>query len=266
MSRILKRVLKTTATPKQVWDAWTRADILAGWFVDKAELDPRPGGRIKWIFEKMGKLELPGEFLEVDPERRVTWTWPPPPGHPPGIMEITIERTDGVTTMTMVHSGFSEDASFDDEYEGMQSGWDLSLAVLKHYLERQFGRPKDSFMALRPAVYEFAQLAPFFLEPARLSDWLTRSGRIGSEGGRADLTLVDGSRVTGEVLAVSRREVAMAWPEVNGVLELKAFSGRAGRMLGVRVSGWDWPPDRAAELERALTPAVERLAALFAPA
>jgi uncharacterized protein YndB with AHSA1/START domain len=260
--REVRAEMKTTATPEQVWDAWTKGDLLSGWFTDRAELDPRPGGTLKWFFDKFG-LELPGTFVDVEPQRLISWTWPRQPGHPPGMLVITIEREGGVTHMTLANSGFTTAAEWDDEYEGVRSGWQLALGILRVYLERYFGRTKDVALVLRPARYDYDRIAPYFSDATRLAEWLTTSGTIGQEGDPVRLTFRDGSTLTGRVIARSAREVAVTWDEMDGILELKAFrAGPGARMLGVRASGWDWPGGRAAQLEAKLTPWVERLAIL----
>jgi hypothetical protein len=124
-------------------------------------------------------------------------------------------------------------------------------------------------LVLRPAAFAFADLAPYFHDADGLASWLTTAGRIGAAGDRCALELRDGGRLTGEVLAsTALPEVTVSWDELDAVLELKAISAGPGRppLLGVRVTGWRWSPDRAADVERCVTAAVERLAARFAPA
>ena len=78
--------------------------------------------------------------------------------------------------------------------------------------------------------------------------------------------LRDGSRMTGCVLAITQREVTFAWDEMCATFEMKAFAfGPGKRMVGVRGLCWGMEPARAQQLENEMAPAVERLAAVFAP-
>jgi len=71
---------------------------------------------------------------------------------------------------------------------------------------------------------------------------------------------VSGQTMTGKVLAVTPSEVALTWDEIGGVVELKAFLlGPRTRAVSVRGCGWDLSCDRAAEIEKAMAAAVDRL-------
>ncbi len=66
-----------------VFEAWTRADLFRQWWVPKSlgmkllscELDVRPGGRYKLVFE-FGDSEMAffGRYMEVTPPSRLVWT------------------------------------------------------------------------------------------------------------------------------------------------------------------------------------------------
>lgn len=51
----------------------------------------------------------------------------------------------------------------------------------------------------------------------------------------------------------------MSWGEPGMVLELKAFKGAAGTMVGVRATAWGEARARHDELEPVLNAAVDRL-------
>jgi uncharacterized protein YndB with AHSA1/START domain len=78
-------VLRRTynATREQVFEAWTRPDLLArwytpgeGWTVSVPELDARVGGRYRVLFGPPGEspYEESGEYLEVAPGSRLAFT------------------------------------------------------------------------------------------------------------------------------------------------------------------------------------------------
>jgi uncharacterized protein YndB with AHSA1/START domain len=258
--RVIEDEIRTSATPRQVWEAWTDPVKLAQWFVDKASGEAKVGGTMTWEFERFGYV-IPYEVVEAVPEKYFVLRWNPPEGKGnPGILEVNIEYRGGQTVMRLVNSGMREDAGWNEEYEGIVSGWKMALAVLKHYLENYFGNPKAYFFGMRPAQFSYEQLMPYYVTEAGLAKWLTKSGKIGKPGERCELVLQAGGKITGNVLAVSAREVAVSWEEMNGVFELKAFAmGPAGRVLSFWGRGWDLDAARAKEIEGRMEKALERL-------
>lgn len=186
--RIIRTEIRTTATPQQVWEAWTDPVKLSQWFTDRAMGEAKVGTFMTWIFERFG-YELPYEVIEALPRQRLILQ-ANRPGREPGILEITIEREGLHTIMRLVNSGFNERAEWDEEYEGVDSGWRAALSILHLYLERYFGRPRSSFLVLHPAEFEYEQVLPFFLEPGGLSKWLTNSGSIGRVGAEYELVRI----------------------------------------------------------------------------
>lgn len=251
------RELRTTAEPEKVWRAWAEPEILQGWFPDEARGEAVPGGEIVHVWKGMG-FEMPHRVLEVEPGRRLLLE----ATAPGGIFfrqEIRVRREGGETVLELIHSGFAGDASWDDEYEGIDSGWKTALAILRHYLEEHFGEPRTPFLSLRPATFEWGELERWFRSERGLGRWLARSGGLGEPGDEVALDLHDGAALTGEVLAWTGREAALTWREISGVLELKAFAaGPRRRMVGLRAGSWDPRVDVAAVRER-LEVAVERL-------
>ena len=76
----VRRVL--TATPRDVFEAWTDPRLLQQWLcpgpgvVGEATCDPVVGGtyRLVMVFDQ-GAHEVTGEYLEVDPPHRLVFTW-----------------------------------------------------------------------------------------------------------------------------------------------------------------------------------------------
>jgi hypothetical protein len=189
--------------------------------------------------------------------------WEAPQGGPTGILEVTIERKGGVTVIRLINSGFREDAAWNEEYEGVVSGWKMSLAILKHYLENYFAREKTSLLLMRPASFSYEQLHSYFVDSSKLALWLTKSGSIGKVGQACQLEFRDGGTLTGAVLADTEREVTVSWEEIKGTLELKGFSMGPQRVAGVRCITWRSTEEQTQRLKKQLNEAVERLAALL---
>jgi uncharacterized protein YndB with AHSA1/START domain len=259
--RMIRAEVETSATPEQTWEAWADPEKIAQWFVDRASGEAKPGGTMTWFFDQFGYV-LPFEVLEAVPGSLYVLKWDPPQGRS-GILEVRIERRGGSTVVRLIQSGFREDAKWDEEYEGTFSGWQMSLAILKRYLENYFGRSKRTILVMRPASFNYEQLLPYFLEAPKLSQWLVKRGSIGSAGETIQLDLGDAGKLTGRVLTITKWEVALSWEEIGGTLELKGFSMGPQRVVSLRCMSWKLEPGETKRLEGQLSAAVERLAALF---
>ena len=263
--RIFEAEMRTTATPEQVYEAWADPTKIAQWFVDKAEGKAERGATITWFFEKFN-YTIPYEVLHAEPGKRFAIRWNPPPGMSAGLHDVTIAKEGGITLMRMIESGFREGAEWDEEFEGTASGWQMALALLKHYLENYFGSPRCSFLVMKPAEYTFDRLLPFHRTSAGLQKWLTASGAFGEVGENFKLQLKQGGSVTGKVLAKTKRETALSWDEIHGALELKGFSMGPQKMICVRGCGWGLSAARAKEIEHQMEQALDFLAQALASA
>ena len=257
--RIIECEMRTTATPEQAWAAWGDPEKISQWFVDRAFGDVRPGGVMTWIFEKFN-YEIPYPVLEAaSPERFVLGG--ELPGRPPFRLEVTIRRDGGETVVRLFNSGFRDGAEWDDEYQGVSSGWKTSLALLKYYLEHHFGTAKRSFLAMHPASFSYDEIRRWFTDRTKLARWLTTDGSVGAPGSPFELRLQSGETVRGTVLEDSGHEFVMSWDSENVVLELKAFAAGPSKMVAVRATGWGVDETRFRTLETNCEAAVARLAA-----
>jgi uncharacterized protein YndB with AHSA1/START domain len=259
--KLIRAEIETSATPQQAWEAWADPEKIAQWFVDRASGEAKPGGTMTWFFDNFGYV-LPYKVLDAVPGELFVLKWDPPQGNS-GILEVRIAREGGSTRVRLIQSGFGEDAKWNEEYEGVASGWQMALAILRNYLENHFGQRKNQLLVMRSATFEYVQLRPYFLDTAKLSQWLTTGGSIGKVGDACQLTLRDAGKLSGRVLAVTKWEVALSWQEIGGTLELKGFSMGPQRVVGVRCMSWMQTPGEMKQLEGQLATAVERLAALF---
>lgn len=263
--RQLEVEMRTRATPERVYEAWADPEKIAQWFVDRARGVAEVGSTFTWIFDKFG-YEIPYEVAAAEPGRRFALGGEHPKSGP-FLLEVKIEREGGETRVTLVNSGFLDGSQWDEEYQGIVSGWTHSLSLLKQYVENYYGRPKKAMLLMQPAAYEYSSLLPFYATAEGLDRWLTTSAVIGDTGGSCVLRLHDGRTVTGRVLSKTGWEVALSWEEVDGVLELKGFSfPGAGKVVGARVTSWNLDADRAAAIERTLQDALSRLSGALAPA
>jgi len=127
----VERELAIAASPETVWELLVDDQKATRWMGETASFDARPGGlyRVGVIPGHTAR----GEFVELDPPRRLVFTWGWEPGHegpnpvPPGSSTIEIELIpDGDrTTLRFVH----RDLPSAEATQSHAHGWD-------HYLER----------------------------------------------------------------------------------------------------------------------------------
>ena len=125
----VERELEIAASPETVWELLTDADEATRWMGQAAAFDLRPGGvyRVDVIPGNVAS----GEFVEIDPPRRLVFTWGWEQGTsdlvPPGSSTVEFElepRGDG-TLLRFRH----RDLPSAESAESHAHGWD-------HYLPR----------------------------------------------------------------------------------------------------------------------------------
>jgi uncharacterized protein YndB with AHSA1/START domain len=106
--------------PEEVFPYLTEADLYVSWQGVRAELDPRPGGVYRVWMD--ANTVASGKFVEVEPARRVvfTWGWEGDEGVPPGstTVELTLESDGEGTVLSLRHSGLPDGAAAAMHEEG----------------------------------------------------------------------------------------------------------------------------------------------------
>ncbi len=134
--RVIERTEVFAASIERVWRAISSPDELSRWFGHEARLELEPGFEGAIVWENHGSFAVRVE--EVQPPRRLVWSWVHEPGVPfteaPATrVEWTLaERPDGGTTLHLRESGFRTDEHFGQNTEG----WAEELAELHALLER----------------------------------------------------------------------------------------------------------------------------------
>ena len=145
-------------TPEAVWDAITKPEWTERYgYQGVADYDLRAGGRANSKpgaamreFEGIPDVIIDGEFVEVDPPRKLVQTWRmlmDPEMKDEGFTRLTheIEQIeDGVTKLTVIHElegapKLAHMLAGGREAEGAGGGWAWVLSDLKSVLES--GRP-----------------------------------------------------------------------------------------------------------------------------
>jgi uncharacterized protein YndB with AHSA1/START domain len=108
------------APPAVVYSYLTESEKWVRWQGTKAVLVPEPGGR--FALEMATGSSALGEFVELEPDRRVvfTWGWEGHPEVPPGstIVEIDLAAEGTGTRLTLTHRGLPP-----EEIAIHTSGW-----------------------------------------------------------------------------------------------------------------------------------------------
>lgn len=138
--RDLALVVRRTiaATPDRLFEAWTTPRLLLMWWGPRgvrctsAEVDARPGGayRIGNRLPDGETLYIVGEFREVEPPRRLVYTWAleSSPG-PAELVTVRFEPREAGTEVIVVHERIA-DASRRDQHEHGWQGCLDGLAAL----------------------------------------------------------------------------------------------------------------------------------------
>jgi uncharacterized protein YndB with AHSA1/START domain len=110
------------APPEVVFSYLTDSTRFVQWMGTGAELDCRPGGRYRIMVDQ---YVASGEYLEVDPPRRLlfTWGWEGHPTVPSGstTVEITLTPQQGATLLRLRHLGLPDQdarAQHEDGWKG----------------------------------------------------------------------------------------------------------------------------------------------------
>jgi uncharacterized protein YndB with AHSA1/START domain len=126
--RVLEVSVHVTARPETVFAYFTDPARYRQWMGGDVELDPRPGGVYR-VGMRDG-VEALGQFVEIEPPRRVvfTWGWTGMFEVTPGStrVEVTLAAEDGGTRVVLRHYDLP-----DDDARGQhRDGWQLYLARL----------------------------------------------------------------------------------------------------------------------------------------
>ncbi|HUK46888.1 MAG TPA: SRPBCC domain-containing protein [Terriglobales bacterium] len=127
-----ERIFAALTDPKQAVQWWGQNDR---YHLTEFNLDPRVGG--EWstsgVGLRMGEINIHGEVLELDPPRRLSYTWISSwmPKRTTVLWEL--ETQNGGTLVKLTHTGFAGDAEAANAHS---TGWNLVLGWLQGYAER----------------------------------------------------------------------------------------------------------------------------------
>jgi uncharacterized protein YndB with AHSA1/START domain len=108
--RLVRRSIQIGAPPSLVYELLTDPALFVQWMAESADIDARPGGRIRWTHPNCDSCS--GHFVELVAHRRIVFTygWERPDVEiPPGstIVEIDLVPHAERTEVRLVHRGLS---------------------------------------------------------------------------------------------------------------------------------------------------------------
>ena len=117
----VEQEVRIDAPPETVFEFFTDPEKIVRWKGREADLDPRPGGVYRVVIND--RATASGEYVEVDPPRRVVFTWgwegegsPVAPGS--STVEIDLVPDGDGTIVRLVHRDLPE-----EEREQHEHGW-----------------------------------------------------------------------------------------------------------------------------------------------
>ena len=121
--------------PREVFNAISRPELLTNWFMDRAAIEPRKGGRYSFTWE--GGPTHTGTVVEFVRGKRMTLTWQWPGMEKLGVTKLTlaVRPKEHGTVLTFTHTGFGDRGPWVDLYEGAIRGWTYFMMNLKSVLE-----------------------------------------------------------------------------------------------------------------------------------
>ncbi|WP_296666462.1 SRPBCC domain-containing protein [Demequina sp.] len=128
--------------PARMWELWTTPEHVAAWLrpsLDRykpstCEADVREGGAYRLLIPGVeeGDFVAYGRYLELDPPRRLrfTWGWEGDMPHVADTSEVDVEitATDGGCHLRLTHTRLWDE----DQLASHSEGWRGTLDVLAH--------------------------------------------------------------------------------------------------------------------------------------
>lgn len=255
--RKVEAAIDIEAPVEAVWKALADAAELTRWFPLDARVRPGAGGSI-WIswgppYEGESQIEI------WEPNRRLKTVaqgvFGMGEGHGqarPIALDFFLEGRGGRTTLRLVHSGFGEGGSWDDEYDSVRRGWRYELQGLRHYLEKHRGEERQ---VIWPRV---AMDLPLREAWGRLMsrDALLAEGRVEGlrEGDRCTIRTASGDELRGTVLINDPPDFAAVVENLNDALFRVHVEASAGlREAGLWLAAYGVPAERLAVLREKWT-------------
>lgn len=121
------------APAETVFRYFTEPERFCAWLGLDAEADPRPGGDYRIRLTDRSAISACGRYVELDPPRRLVFTWgfEGLDGLPPGAstVEVTLTPDAGATVVRLRHTGLDGRETCEFHVWGWDVGLDRLVAV-----------------------------------------------------------------------------------------------------------------------------------------
>ena len=131
MSGEVRRETTLPADRERTWEALTDPDGLEGWFAEEAELDPRPGGAVR--FTMPGGEQRDGFVEEATEGERLVFWWGPSDGDRElSRVEIELQDDEAGTLLRIVETRqpITVETAVAAPHDGGTTGPTLQLAAV----------------------------------------------------------------------------------------------------------------------------------------
>jgi uncharacterized protein YndB with AHSA1/START domain len=136
------RIERTFRAPvAAVFDAWTSEEVMRRWWrvehdweTSVAEVDLRVGGEVRVVMRdpaRDAEVGGGGRYTEIDPPRRLAFTWLWDGDTRRMLIEIDFEETEDGTHVTFTHSGLWDE----DAVRAHRDGWTKVFGHLARAVE-----------------------------------------------------------------------------------------------------------------------------------
>lgn len=274
-TRAFELTIEIPVPADAVWQALTSAEELVRWFPTEANITPGSGGR--WVVSWDGNWQWSTEIEIWEPNRHlrltdrsarpydaegkaVNQTVAPVPIS----IDWYLEGKGGSTSLRLVHSGFGRGSAWDDELEGVSTGWPFELNALKHYLQRHRGT--DRQVAWTRSVVASTPDALWSRMTGR--GGIVRDGTIAAPDGIAAVrpgpyaaTLSTGDRLEGQVMAtIPNRGIQLSVDAWNQAI-FRIWVDRVGNESTVNawLSTYGMPESFVKDFDRRMRAEIDRI-------
>ena len=142
----IERTVLIHATPETVFRFFTDSTRFAKWWGAGSTIDPKPGGRV--FINHPGNIESGGEVVEIDPPRRLVFTYgfvsgkPIPVGSSRVVIELGAERAG--TRLRLRHE-LADKATRDEHIQGWRFQLSLFANIVTDEVNADAGRVADAW-------------------------------------------------------------------------------------------------------------------------
>jgi uncharacterized protein YndB with AHSA1/START domain len=261
MIRPLRAVVLETrldATPADVWHALTDGQALADWFPRTAKAGHGVGGIVELSWD--GAATWPTTIEVWDPERHLRWADSVPPGpdglpQPRMFVDWFISTDAGQTVLRLVHSGFGEGATWDEQIDGITGGWKYFLWNLEQLLTVHRGRHRSMVWARRRTTVPRSEFWDALFAGGVLAVADAPAGQV------CTLTMGELTAEGGVATFDPPSRFAARFPSLNDALLFVELEGSSptGFHAGFWLSTYGLDSARVAELQQSLDETVSGL-------